>query len=295
MRNAKELKQYAVVEQTSDPTPVKNLTERTDERGLQYIRFDTVLQELCVLNRNNRIYTEGYKGTFTTERMLDLLAKKQFVGEANHPIKPDIDRVKYVDFANVSHFITNLSVNGNIIDGTVETISHGMGIMMRNMILQKMDPAFSARALVFFKEGNNGQKIASTPGFLVAYDWVFYPSFANAVRKPGEKTQIITLDPSTGKESEITLESANSSMFTEPNFIEINSNSDEVKDFISMESASLKNFGNQFDLSSDIRVSHDMKEIYVMENTDVPGEKKTLVLELEDYVRNEVMHGMKNL
>ena len=151
-----------------------------------YIKFNTVLQSTETENRNKRIYSEkSLRDGLTTPNMIEKIKKKNFVGECGHPLTTDVDRQTYVEFTNVSHIITKINFNGNIIEGEVETYNGFKGPSMMGAVRQGVGIGFSLRALCNATKTPTGIARVDGPLLVISYDWVFFPSHKEAYMKDG--------------------------------------------------------------------------------------------------------------
>lgn len=154
------------------------------ETGTGSLRMVVVLQEAEIPNRNKRIYSrkiiqEGLDGAHVKER----LAKKTWLGEANHPENPTVARQMLIDPRNASHFIQRHwwdPQDSNILLGEVETANTAVGKDFAALIRQGMQASFSMRG-VGDALADKGGYMRVKPGMrLVTYDSVNLPSHEKA-------------------------------------------------------------------------------------------------------------------
>jgi hypothetical protein len=137
------------------------------------ITFEAILQEADAPNRNKRIYGKDVlSDALNNPTVKEKIANKCFFGEAGHPLSTDIHRQSYIDQTNISHIVTSLSWEGNLLKGIVETAQTATGYDMRGLIRQGSRVSFSMRALgnVIKQEGQYNRVYG--PLMIVAYDWV---------------------------------------------------------------------------------------------------------------------------
>ena len=100
-----------------------------------------------------------------------------------HPLTSEVNRQTYIDHGNVSHIITKIMFNGNLIEGEVETYNGFKGPHMMGAIRQGVGVAFSLRALGNAVKKGNGVARVDGPLLIISYDWVFFPSHKEAYMK----------------------------------------------------------------------------------------------------------------
>ena len=95
-------------------------------------------------------------------------------------MEADAKRQMYIDFENISHIISEINFNGNLIEGTVETYNGLRGPDMMGAIRQGVQVGFSLRALGNISSTKNGVKRVDDEILIISYDWVLFPSYPNA-------------------------------------------------------------------------------------------------------------------
>ena len=95
----------------------------------------------------------------------------------------DAKRQMYIEFENISHIVTDIKFNGNLIEGTVETYNGLRGPDMMGAIRQGVQVGFSLRALGNITGTKNGVKRVDDEILIISYDWVLFPSYPNAYMK----------------------------------------------------------------------------------------------------------------
>ena len=145
------------------------------------IVFEAILREAEAPNRNKRIYGKDVLSeALNNPTVREKIANKCFYGEAAHPLSTDIKRQSYIDQSNISHIVTSVKWEGNILKGIVETAQTSIGNDMKGLIRQGSKVSFSMRALgnVIKQEGQYNRVYG--PLMIVAYDWVTIPSHDKA-------------------------------------------------------------------------------------------------------------------
>lgn len=189
---------HAIMESVSDPVDHSKIQTIKNDDGLWYLKFPAVLQRFNKLNRNGRTYTKEpmVQGLHDTN-VQELISRNSWLGEADHPINPiakrssSIERIVTIMLKNTSHRINSFSVDGDILHGEIETLDNdGYGNMMTKMLLQRLEAAFSVRALVNLIKRPDGTSIIKTKPRIVTYDWVVFPSHPEAYMDKGAPSLI---------------------------------------------------------------------------------------------------------
>ena len=125
------------------------------------------------------------------ERIRTLLSTNAWYGEMDHPYckyqdkQLSSERIQIIEMARRSHKILRPSVNGDILNATIQTASgteYGRGFC--DEIIQGLIPSFSCRAIAGIQQLNGEPYVIVRK--LITYDWVLYPSHhdANMTGKP---------------------------------------------------------------------------------------------------------------
>lgn len=187
-----EVVAYLIMESATDPVKPQKL-QVIDKNNLFYLKFETVLQEFNVQNRNRRTYLKiPMMESLQAPHIRELIQKKSWKGEAGHPMDENIKRILTIDPKLTSHKINSFFDSGNFLKGEVETLDDdGMGKRMTKNILQGMEPAFSLRALAQLMKKNDGTELVNGRAHIVSYDWVILPSHMTAYRDESKPIQKI--------------------------------------------------------------------------------------------------------
>ena len=92
--------------------------------------------------------------------------------ESGHPLSQDIQRQAYIDQSRISHIVTSLKWDGNLLRGIVETANTSAGYDMRGLIRQGCQASFSMRALGNVIKEEASYKRVYGPLMIISYDWV---------------------------------------------------------------------------------------------------------------------------
>lgn len=179
-----------ISEQTSFTDDYKNNFgyEVHDKGNRFYLIFDAVLHSFGVMNRNHRSYDQAniWDCIQHDDYIQSMLRQNSWIGEIDHPAAKykgeelTINRISNPDMERSSHYIRKPRMEGNLLIGTIQTDSStdaGMNMAIK-IVDGKIIPCFSARVLGALK--NIGGKPVVNVRKLVTYDWVLYPSHAEA-------------------------------------------------------------------------------------------------------------------
>ena len=153
-----------------------------------YLIFDAVLHSFGVMNRNHRSYDQAniWDCIQHDDYIQSMLRQNSWIGEIDHPsakVKGEeltISRISNPDMERSSHYIRKPRMEGNLLLGTIQTDSStdaGMNMAIK-IVDGKIIPCFSARVLGAL-QNVNGKPVVNVRK-LVTYDWVLYPSHAEA-------------------------------------------------------------------------------------------------------------------
>lgn len=152
--------------------------------GQKSVIIQTYLQDFDVLNRNKKIYQiQDMKNSVNNPKGFIQEGLKHFslVGEAGHPVLDNTNQQKAIErqmsicHSRISHRINKLEFVGNKLLGEIETLLTDRGIDLYNLILQKLEPAFSYRGLGPVERTSKGLLVKG-PLRSRTWDWVFNPS-----------------------------------------------------------------------------------------------------------------------
>lgn len=273
--NKEEVVAYCVMEE-SIPVQASNV-QVIDNNSIFYLRFNATLQDFNVKNRNGRIYMgSAMIPSLNAEHIMELQRNGSWFGECGHPMSDDIKRILTIDPKLISHRIVSHTVDNHKCKGTIETLDTEFGRQMTKSILQGMNPAFSLRALAPLVKKGDGTSVVQSKCHAVCYDWVVLPSHKTAYRDESVPTEKIVKK---------IMESGNS---VEGGSVPVHEAA--IKDFISMESSNVKLISNICEVAlGNMTLSKDMRNVIVRENNN------TYFIKLEDKIKHDINHYMKNL
>lgn len=137
------------------------------------VTFVANLQESSAPNRNGRIYDkDALDNALRHYSVAEKLRHKTFYGEAGHPLSEDPKRQMYIDQRNISHIVTKVWWEGEMLMGEVETSATEAGRDMRGLIRQGSDVSFSMRGMSDNVTRKGQYMHVGGPILLCSYDWV---------------------------------------------------------------------------------------------------------------------------
>lgn len=168
-----------------------------DEGNRFYVTFPAVLQSFDVQNRNRRKYkSSNIMDCINKDPQIQhALKTNSWLGEIDHPA-PDkcgeeltMQRIANPNLEKTSHYIRSPHLNGNLLEANIQTDSGtqaGMNMAIK-IVDGKIVPCFSARVLGAL-QNECGEPYVFVRK-LVTYDWVLFPSHAEALAKIDQPLQ----------------------------------------------------------------------------------------------------------
>lgn len=147
---------------------VQYITEKSEDgKKHSYIvgRFMTTEEK----NKNGRLYKKEAIENEVDRYIREVVKAKRALGELNHPQGPTIN------LDRVSHIITELSWNGNYVDGKAKITSTPMGDIARGLLESGCQLGVSTRGMGSLKE-SNGVMVVQPDFKLSTVDIVSDPS-----------------------------------------------------------------------------------------------------------------------
>lgn len=292
MENANEVCAAFVCEQTLDTQKVK-ITHIENKPGLHFIRFPACLQTYNVWNRNNRNYhLEPMKKSWAAPHIQELIRRGDFFGENGHPDSSSPKRIVTIDPKVACHRITKVWFKGNAIYGDIETLNddlYGKQFMMH--VLQCCEAAFSLRALVPLTKIDATRSEIRSPGHIIAVDRVILPSHKEAYQVPGDVEMVQStqaLENSTfGAQDKIWVPKGQTNDNMEVSVP--TTESAEWLDYLTEESFNLKTIMNNFEVEAEsMSYDKDTDSVVVREAAQPNGSRRTAIVKMDDYIRDEV-------
>jgi len=161
---------YVISESTGKHEKPKVIDESSHDN---IVTIKATLQEADEVNRNGRKYPKkvldsGIKSDYIQER----LKTKTLYGESGHPTQADVQRQLSIDHERISHIITEMKWEGNLLKGVIESALTPVGKAFGGLIKQGSKVAFSMRGTGNISESKKGYVEVKSPLKLFCYDWV---------------------------------------------------------------------------------------------------------------------------
>lgn len=249
-----------------------------------------ILQTGNEKNRNGRIYkTEDLAREIVAPRQRELIAAKQFCGEAGHPIGAEAStlvRQQTIDPTKICVRYLKLWMEGDNVMAHFQGTNNALGEAFDKDLRQGVLPAFSLRALGTIESTAQGAVVQNLK--MITYDYVIFPSHPHAYTKGILNESVMDIAP----KSNFAMTSA---MDGNRSFIKEFSNSDVINT-ISMKESAVSYIK---DKSSNFKM---LQELYDMANYDTvdiinahkialtEAGKNTIIMNIEDYISNEIQN-----
>lgn len=284
-----ELAAYLIMESPSDPVKPENI-KVCDQNNLFYVNFDTVLQRVDSLNRNNRSYVGKYMDlSLAKDHLQELIRNNTWMGESGHPDSEKVSRILTIDPNNISHRINRIWREGDLIKGNIDTLDDGSGPGMRmtRNILQGMEPAFSLRAMAGLTKKSDGTALMQSVAHIVTYDRVILPSHREAYRDRSKETKLISRNSGQTPVHESAFGLDSHEYAANPSGILIPVVENSLMDFIQMESTAVNLVSNVCEVAMEsMSISPDLQNAILKESG------RTYIIPLEEHIKNETRSYM---
>ena len=250
-----------------------------------------VLQTADEKNRNGRWYgKEELFPQIKAPRTMELLKAGYLRAECGHPLSKDLARQQTIDAKLCCAQFLDLWTEGNNVMGRFKGTNNDLGEEFDMDLRDGCFPAWSLRALGTVDETSRGLEVKNLK--LITYDNVIYPSHPGAYTKRIVSESTEELGDYTRKRPEhVVTESAGGHTYIDNGkglLVPINNQS--VIDYIKTESCSFHKIKESFDLLYETIVPID--NCTKIQMTDRFG--STIVVNLEDYIHNEIMDYCAN-
>ena len=225
---------FVICETTSTAEEVNIVGEKNNR-----VQIEAVAQTAEEKNRNGRIYLgKDLRSEINSDRTKELVATRNFFGEAGHPTSKDLVRQSTIDPTNLAHNMSKIWMEGDNVKIITEGAQGPMGEMFNDLVTTGTKPAFSLRALGSIENSAKGAVVKNLR--LITYDFVIYPSHKKAYME-----KLVTESASFGSPSPQLIEKEGSSLIAKPeNEIFVPITNDKVINYIKQESANIKNVLN---------------------------------------------------
>jgi hypothetical protein len=137
--------------------------------------FEAYLQEAELQNQNKRVYPKNVL-VDAINKINDKISRRSFLGELDHPISTNQIRQTTVLYKEVSHIIREVSWEGNLLRGIIETTPYtSNGKTLGGLVLDRVTVGFSLRGLADVQD-SGGSQVVMAPLIMIGYDSVSEPS-----------------------------------------------------------------------------------------------------------------------
>lgn len=265
---------FVICETTSTAEEVNIVGEKNNR-----VQIEAIAQTAEEKNRNGRIYlAKDLRSEINSDRTKELVATRNFFGEAGHPTSKDLVRQSTIDPTNLAHNMSKIWMEGDNVKIITEGAQGPMGEMFNDLVTTGTKPAFSLRALGSIENSAKGAVVKNLR--LITYDFVIYPSHKKAYME-----KLVTESASFGSPSTQLIEKEGSSLIAKPeNEIFVPITNDKVINYIKQESANIKNILNSIDtLYESTSVINGGRHVQLVSKTG-----DILIVNLESYIQNEI-------
>ena len=277
---------YIICETATTYVDKINIIEETTGSNRRIIA-EGVLQTADEKNRNGRWYSaEELFPQLTAPRTLELLNAGYLRAECGHPLSKDLARQQTIDAKLCCAQFTKLWREGMNVMGQFKGTNNALGDEFDMDLRDGCLPAWSLRALGSVQETRRGIEVKGLK--LITYDNVIYPSHPGAYtrRIVSESTEELVEGGYTRKKPvDVVSESATGYAKTDSGLL-IPINNKNVIDYIKNESCNFYKIKESFDLLYETITPID--NYTKVQLVDKAG--STIIVNLEEYIHNEIMH-----
>jgi len=241
-------------------------------------------------NRNGRCYrTEDLAREIKAPRQLELLATKNMLGEAGHPLSKELIRQQTIDPKNTCVRYLKFWMQGDDVMGIFQGTNNALGETFDKDLRSGVKPAFSLRALGTISASPSGGAVVENLR-IITYDYVIYPSHPGAYTEGiiNESASGIMLPSSSFKNSD-SMDGTKSSIYTFTNEDVVRSlkqtaTRESAIEYIKDKSANFHLLKECFDMTKyDMADFVDAHHIALTE-----AGNSSIVMNIEDYIANEI-------
>ena len=247
-----------------------------------------ILQTADEKNRNGRFYETGVLfPALKDSRILELMNAKELRAEAGHPMDTSLQRQSLIDIPKTCAFHLRWWTEGNDIWGEFVGTNNELGKEFDLDLKEGVKPAWSLRALGSVNQTSRGAEVRNIR--IITYDRVIFPSHMRAYTQDFvyESSDIIA----TPKKDIVVNKPIYESAILEGNDLSCQSSvipitNKDVISFLQCQSSNLKFVKECFDfVYSGIQLNENNSKVILTEKEN----GNTIVINLEDYVHNELM------
>lgn len=240
--------------------------------------IEAILQEADAPNRNKRKYTKkAIESGINNPMFQEKLKNKNLFGEPNHPLSDSIERQTRIDQTRMSHIITKVWWEGNLLKGEIAAANTACGQDFAALVRQGCKMGFSMRGLGGVVRKENDLTIVQDPLLIITYDNVLYPSHPNAYQ-----TKVLKEDFNIIKENNYIL---NEGVMIPCNYKE------SIKQYIMSESKQIKDAVNHLELDDSTATLADDGKLSI----SIKTEEGRMILFAEDAIKKEINQFLRKL
>jgi hypothetical protein len=151
---------------------VKYLIEEKNRQSPSTLHIQGPFLMANEANRNNRVYPLEEMVKEVNRYNTEMVMNQRAVGELNHPQSPEIN------LERICHMVTELKQDGNIFMGKSKVLNHGLGGLLKGLIMDGVKLGVSSRALGKLDKDGSHDRVSDFK--LVAVDVVADPSVPTA-------------------------------------------------------------------------------------------------------------------
>lgn len=265
-----------------DIREVKGSSNRVQAKG--------ILQTGNERNRNGRIYrSEDLAREIQAPRQRELLAAKQMLGHAGHPLSAELIVQQTIDPTKACVSFLKFWMEGDNVMGIFQGTNNDLGNTFDLDLRQGVKPAFSLRALGTVSSTPQGAVVENLK--MITYDYVIYPSHPHAY------TQGL-LNESAGISAPTSNFKFNNNMDADKSFTAGFSNQDVIN-AMKLQSQNESAISYIKDKSSNYNMLKEAFDMTKIDTIDIISPTKialteagshTIIMNVEDYIAKEIQN-----
>ena len=242
-----------------------------------------ILQTADEKNRNRRFYENGILfPALKDSRILELMNARELRAEAGHPMDTSLQRQALIDIPKTCAFHLRWWTEGNDVWGEFVATNNDLGREFDLDLKEGVKPAWSLRALGSVNQTSRGAEVRNIR--IITYDRVIFPSHMRAYTQDFvyENASPIATPKKKSLNESVLLEGQDLSC--DSNMIPLTNK--DIVSFLQCQSNNLKFVKECFDFAySGIQLNENNSKVVLTEKET----GNTIVINLEDYVHNELM------
>lgn len=267
--------------------------EELRKENPRVIRFIATLQTVNDVNRNKRYYPKNVlENAINDPRIQDIMKRNSFFIEVGHPESLEVRRQQRVEENNVCGIIKKIWIEGNKVQGLIETTADQKGTDWKDRILHNgVVPAFSLRAMGDFDyDASLGANVVKSPMALFSWDLVQFPSHDGAImERLTEDAVIFDVSHNYGKYNTPTI-------FNEGAIIDVPDYFEQMKDIQSSKRVHnlTESYSKNVKKAREFYSYNPTDKVVFNENNTVTVERKDLikVVNTRDYIQKDIAYNI---